>query len=242
MEIKETTNYEIFKFRKENRLINYKKVDTMKKDIMKIGRQILPIICSKNMEIIDGQHRFVALKELNLPIKYYIDDNVVLTDLITINNTQKNWSINDYLHFYSELGNENYIKLEQLYNKYNVFPIRVILNSLGDRYTKESAIKTGNISFTDEEFIESETILEFISNIKNNIKQSIIEPRIFFALIIKTYRLPNIDKERLSSSIIERYGTENYGNSIQCAQVIEHWYNHKLRTYRYISNEILPRR
>ena len=51
-----------------------------------------------------------------------------------------------------------------------------------------------------------------------------------------------MDRERLSTSIISKYGTENYGSSEQCANVIEHWYNHKLRSYRYIANELLPRR
>lgn len=194
------------------------------------------------MEIIDGQHRFLALKELNWDIKYYIDNNVNTKDLITINNTQKNWSIRDYIHFYNEGGNEYYKKLDNLCDKYSDFPIRVILCALDTKYVKETIIKNGTISFTDEQYDECIKIMDFITNIKNNIKIQIIEPRIFFFLLVKTYYLDGIDRERLSNIVIERYGTENYGNSIQCATVLEHWYNHKLRTYRYISNEILPRR
>lgn len=34
MEIKQTNNYDLFKFRKENRIINYNKVYTLKNSLM----------------------------------------------------------------------------------------------------------------------------------------------------------------------------------------------------------------
>ena len=64
MEIKYTNNYDIFSFRKENREINYNKVLSLKSILLADGRQIMPIICNSEMEIIDGQHRFQALREL----------------------------------------------------------------------------------------------------------------------------------------------------------------------------------
>ena len=77
---------------------------------------------------------------------------------------------------------------------------------------------------------------------KREIKVRINNQAIFFFLVVKAYYLINIDRERLYKCIVERYGTENYGTALQCATVIEHWYNHKLRQYRYISNELLPKR
>lgn len=53
MEIKVTNNYDIFNFRNENREINYNKVMNLKSKIIDDGRQIIPIICNKDMEIID---------------------------------------------------------------------------------------------------------------------------------------------------------------------------------------------
>lgn len=91
MEIKRTKFYDMFKFKKENREVNYNKVLSLKSKLLEDGRQIMPIICNSNMEIIDGQHRFEALKELNWEISYYIDDAITSKDLISINNTQKSW-------------------------------------------------------------------------------------------------------------------------------------------------------
>ena len=53
MEIKITKNYEMFKFRSENRELYYHKVANLKARLLEDGRQIVPIICNKNMEIID---------------------------------------------------------------------------------------------------------------------------------------------------------------------------------------------
>lgn len=53
MEIKITNNYDMFKFKKENREINFNKVLNLKATLLKDGRQIIPIICNNDMEIID---------------------------------------------------------------------------------------------------------------------------------------------------------------------------------------------
>lgn len=242
MEIKRTKNYEMFSFKKENREVNYNKVMSLKSKLLEDERQIMPIICNGKMEIIDGQHRFVALKELNWAIMYYVDESVTAKDLISINNTQKNWGMMDYIHYYANLGNETYIKLEKICKKYDDIPLKSIITAINETFINERVLKSGRLNFTDEDFKKGEECLEFINGIKKNIKVRITSPAIFFLLIAKTYYLKEIDREKLYNSIISRYGTENYGNSMQCSIVIEHWYNFKSRTYRYISNEILPKR
>lgn len=242
MEIKRTKNYEEFKFKKENREINYNKVMRLKAKLIEDGRQILPIICNRNMEIIDGQHRFEALKELNWEIMYYVDEAVTSMELISINNTQSNWSLSDYIHYYASLGDAKYIELEKIIKKYNDIPIRVIMCALTKRYYKDSKIKAGEFNITEEELEEGKECLEWLDILKNNINVRVTEPRIFYFLVVKAYYLEGISRERLYNCIIERYGTENYGSAEQCATVLEHWYNFKQRNYRYISNEILPRR
>lgn len=53
MQIEVTNNYEMFKLRKENREVNYNKVLRLKSTLLSDGRQIMPIICNTEMEIID---------------------------------------------------------------------------------------------------------------------------------------------------------------------------------------------
>ena len=242
MEIKRTKFYDMFKFKKENREVNYNKVLSLKSKLLEDGRQIMPIICNSNMEIIDGQHRFEALKELNWEISYYIDDAITSKDLISINNTQKSWGLLDFIHFYASSGDETYKKLEKICNEYDGIPLKAILVAISSKYIKEYKIKSGELFFTEEEFEEGEKALEFLRKLRKNIKIKINNQAIFFFLVTKVYYLENIDRDRLYNNIVSKYGTENYGTSIQCATVLEHWYNFKARNYRYISNEILPKR
>lgn len=242
MEIKRTKYYDMFRLKKENREINPNKVLSLKNNLIENGRQIMPIICNREMEVIDGQHRLEAIKELGWEVMYYVDEAVTAKDLISINNTQKNWSMMDYIHFYASSGDETYIKLEKLCKKYDEFPLKAILAAISEKYVKERKIKEGEIVFSDEEFAKGEEALEWLRGIAKDIKVRINNQAIFFFLVVKTYYLTDIDRERLYKCIVERYGTENYGTALQCAMVIEHWYNHKLRTYRYISNELLPKR
>ena len=173
---------------------------------------------------------------------YYIDDVVTTNDLISINNTQKNWGMLDYIHFYANSGDITYQKLEKLCRKYDDLPLKAVLVAVGAKYIKERRVKAGELNFSEEEFAEGEKCLEFLESIKRDIKIRINNQAIFFFLVVKVYYLEEIDRERLYKCIVEKYGTENYGTAIQCSMVLEHWYNHKLRTYRYIANEILPKR
>jgi hypothetical protein len=82
----ETDDYQKFMVdNKYNRPIRnnpkYKKLYNAIKD----DGQIMPIVVKVNNDkylIADGQHRFRILKELQLPVKFYIDNNIDLTKLL----------------------------------------------------------------------------------------------------------------------------------------------------------------
>lgn len=63
-EIKRTNNYDMFKRLEGNRFVDPKKVNKLKKSINEVGYISNPIIVNEKMEVIDGQHRLEALKEL----------------------------------------------------------------------------------------------------------------------------------------------------------------------------------
>lgn len=148
----------------------------------------------------------------------------------------------DFIHFYASSGDETYKKLERICNEYDDIPLKAILAAISSKYIKEYKVKSGELSFIEEEFEEGKKALEFLRKLRKNIKIKINNQAIFFFLVTKVYYLENIDRDRLYNNIVSKYGTENYGTSIQCATVLEHWYNFKARNYRYVSNEILPKR
>lgn len=103
-EIKNTNDYRLFKLRDDNRNVQESHVLKLMKSIKKMDfTEANPVIINENNEIIDGQHRFEACKRLEYPIYYTsINLNGKSGDaMINANITQKNWSLDDYVKYYS---------------------------------------------------------------------------------------------------------------------------------------------
>ena len=119
--IKETKKYKLFKFYNNNRNINKSHVKYLKNSIAEHG-QFASICVRKVGEyyfISDGQHRFMACVELDVPVKYIVDDIYTQDSVLHMNTKQANWKTEDYVHRYAMEGDDIYIFLEQMYAFYN---------------------------------------------------------------------------------------------------------------------------
>lgn len=114
----ETMNYLQFKTVKGNRDINDSHVKRLAESINKNGYLGYPILVSTNMEILDGQHRFMALKSLEKPIPFEIRSSMDIKDIQALNAVSRTWGIMDYIKSYSELGKEDYQKFLRLYEEH----------------------------------------------------------------------------------------------------------------------------
>ena len=118
--INKTTNYEQFRFLDGNRPVNQRHVMNLRKSIEE--RYVpTPIMVDSEFRILDGQHRFMVLRELNLPLYYIIqDDKVELGDVRELNKNAKNWDFSDYLYSYMEVEKRKYPKDYHL-KPYHIF-------------------------------------------------------------------------------------------------------------------------
>lgn len=149
--IQKTKNYDMFIFRKDNRA----KVDKehVKRLISSIeSRNMLelrPIVVNERMEIIDGQHRLLAAKNLGVEIYYRIEKNLEADDIIKMN-IAKSWFQGDYLNFYVYHGYEEYKKLDDFMKKHNL-TLKVALNiALGQSKQGYTDFKDGKFKFDDD--------------------------------------------------------------------------------------------
>lgn len=72
-----------------------------------------PIICNERFQIIDGQHRFHAVQELELPLYYLVIPTLNLEDVQRLNSRTRNWVLNDYMDSHCDKGNINYIRYRE---------------------------------------------------------------------------------------------------------------------------------
>lgn len=148
-----TDNYNQFKTLPHNREINKRQVTNIENSIRTLDLTMFSPIMVKNNYIIDGQHRFNACKNLGLPI-YYIEldtlkEQDVVTAIALLNNNSKNWSAEDFLHLYCQLGVESYMKVKDFMIETKVSSLSVAIYFLSGFNQYKSAI---NKKFKDGKF------------------------------------------------------------------------------------------
>lgn len=169
----ETTNdYSKFSFLMENRQTARNHINRLKKAITKNPEilEVQPILVNEKLEIIDGQHRFVAASELGIPVHYTIVPGLDISTARDMNVMQRRWHMDDYAYSYAKAGNVNY----KAFNKYRRenpgIPSSILLLVLAGKINS----KTGSLSadFRSGEFVinreqeDVEWILEKLSEIK----------------------------------------------------------------------------
>lgn len=121
MEIFETVNYGQFRSIKGNRAVSKKHVTMLMDSITKNNQlDTRPIVVNKNLEIIDGQHRLEAAKNLELPIYYVVKNEADYQEMAFLNSCQANWGTRDFLTMYSNQGFPEYKHLEEFVNRHNI--------------------------------------------------------------------------------------------------------------------------
>lgn len=119
----ETTNYSKFKLLRSNRPISRGLVERLKQSIGKIGYQkSREILINDQFEIIDGQHRFTACQELEIPVPYEIREKVKgVSDndvMIELNSKQNVWRLSEYIGHYAKEGVRCYKYILEFEEKY----------------------------------------------------------------------------------------------------------------------------
>jgi hypothetical protein len=109
-----THNYDIFKISKKNRPIMNRHVKTLAESIKRHGYfYSKPITVTPDFVITDGQHRYMACKELNYPIVYEIDNIDENESMVILNSTSSNWTLKEFIHHYAERNIKFYVDLKE---------------------------------------------------------------------------------------------------------------------------------
>jgi hypothetical protein len=150
LRIQQTKDYFLFKQLKGNRGININNKNRLIESF-KNKYLICPIIVNENLEIIDGQHRFEAAKHLNLPIFYFVVPFYGVEEVQVLNSNQKNWSTDDYVQGYVDMGKMDYAIYRDFRNKYG-FPVTQTIEILRDKKSGGNDNTNATIEFRSGNF------------------------------------------------------------------------------------------
>lgn len=164
MNIQETTEYKRFKEIASNRDIDKTHVNKLVNAIrVKNLLSVNPIIVNEKMEILDGQHRLAAARQLKLPIFYVVGSDIAHDDIARLNTNKKNWKLMDYINYYTVKGIKEFKELSRFVNEYPQFPINfliALLSSDGSRQRQQLLKGILDISNKDQ----AKIIIGYISD------------------------------------------------------------------------------
>lgn len=142
MEILKTENYDAFKSITSNREVSRGHVAKLVDSITTKNLLYLnPIIVDEDMNVIDGQHRLEACKQLSIPIHYVISGTIKKEDLKNLNSVQKSWTTMDYINYFTVEGKAEYRKFSNLMNQFPKIKISSMLELVTSDWNKE--VKSG---------------------------------------------------------------------------------------------------
>lgn len=150
-----------------NRAINDRHKNKIKRAIQS-GAYIQPIVVDKNTGgIIDGQHRAEAYKELKesgmnvVALVMLVDSKNVRQDIVTYNNSRKNWVVTDYINNYCAMGNANYKRFKKFLDSHEQLSVSAAAQMI--MRTRKPRLSTGRLVCTPESVREADLYYKELS-------------------------------------------------------------------------------
>ena len=201
-----TKNYLMFKFLHGNRDVDEAHVEKIKSSIKKIGYILHPIAVNEQFQIIDGQHRFCALRDLNMPIDYYITKDATIDQCVELNQINKRWKIADFVKSYADRGDLNFSYLQALKSSFDNLPDTVVMDvalraSLGRK--AGARLRKGVLEFSEEEYNKAMAELTYVQRFTPIFIERKCKKAAFYKAVCFCYEIDKVDNERLYESVFK---------------------------------------
>lgn len=235
-QIQVTTNYDQFKFMNTNRDVDRQHVNTLVKAIAENPQLAAsqPVLVNEHMQVIDGQHRLSALRELGMPVYYLAVSGLTSADARAINVTQKGWVALDYAKSYANSGNPNYQRYLQLREEYPMFAHFITLLAIHGGQPQGMFVKfrTGRLEINEDQM---DTIRERADKFVSIIEASESKSSHILRAIVSFFDKPGYDHERMTELLKEFSGTiPTYGTAQDYQRALEALFNYRRHTVNHV--------
>lgn len=242
MTVKHTTNLDQFTLHRMNRRVNKSHVKKLAASIKSIGLKT-PIVVTKSNVIIDGQHRYHAVKLLleageNVKLPY-IQKQLTYSDIAEINSNQLRWTNKDWIEYHAKNGNGNY---EALLLCQKAYPA-IKLSALAPLLHNGTNLSTQKLIKGEFVYIMDDTRKYICEQVTSMVKERPeFGMKSFLLAVTWLMRSPEFMSKRLFTklsanlhSVRHQSGTGNW------AQHLLYWYNKGLSAKKKLRIDDLPR-
>lgn len=245
MIIFETQDYAKFKALKGNRAVRPERTDGIIASIKKIGLRPAPIIVNENYEVIDGQGRLSACKELGLPVLYVIDRGAGVTECIAMNQKMRNWTLYDFIDSFAQQGRRDYVRLLEISKEapeLSKIDTALCLSDVASRNIDKSLREgTYRLMETDETVGCLMFIREAVGYLKN-IKASQDNTKYYLPVLVGLYKFTLIDEARMLESLKANSNTMKPAYTFDSALTeLQSVYNYRRRKSEYFRDAYLAK-
>jgi len=209
-EIYSTSDYTKFRLVYGNRQLKRSKVIRMREAIKQENKiQAYPIVVNSNYQIIDGQHRFIALAELGLPVCYIVNNTFKISVIAISASNQDKWKSDDYLESWCTLGRNDYIVFRNFMKTYDTnFTVTLVL--FNGRFTGGLYRDFAEGKFSAKYHKRAKKWIKMVHEFKEYI-QDIHKDRHFVRAILNCFSHPEYNHKRMlrkmqlqGSAVIEK--------------------------------------
>ncbi len=238
IQVQETNDYSKFTILKGNRTPNDVHVQRLVKSFEK-KYLMSPMLVNEHYQIIDGQHRYLACKQLGLPLRYIMVPGYGLTDVQILNSNSSNWNKYDYLQGYCDLGVQPYMQMKKFMQSYPDLGIaaceQLLTNTVGGVNNRGTVMPgRGRVKNFEEGRLE---IPDLKLSYENAEKVMMFKPyydgynrAVFVAALISLFKNENyVHAEMISKMAIQPSALTHCSNTTQYKLLLEDIYNYRRR-------------
>ena len=235
----QTNEYAKFRKLDGNRSVTDGRVAKIKRSIETVGYIQSPLVVNEKFEVIDGQGRLEALKQLKLPVDYVIVAGAGIQECIALNINLKNWTLMDYIDSYAFTGNTSFQYLKNLHSEFHKwFELATLINAVDG--TVESAgpkIKSGTFYCDETLYNNARKTLELDLSIIDLLSRVSGTKKYYINAFNYCTKDVEIDTKRLIAQLKKMGHTLAPAPTMKCAlEEYERIYNHGKRSQVYIYN------
>ena len=195
-----TENYDMFKKIGGNRKINKSNYTKIVKS-MKEEQLIIPIVVNEKYEIIDGQHRYTACKDLGKPVYFYMVRGYGLSQVKRANIASSNWKKENYLDMFVAENNEVYKEFEEIKERYdlNISNLLKIFAIVQEKQSARVGYEFENGTFTLDGKME---VLRFLTALEDFNFFKFYKSNNFLIAFTRLYFKSEYDHDKMKTKLI----------------------------------------